>query len=119
MKKDSAKSTLLVITLGFLLIHLLFEQQWAIYVSLVVGILGAASDWAAGKIEWVWFQLGNVLSKIFPTILLPAIFYLVLSPLAMLSKLFTKDPLQLKNNSTSTFHEAQGGDVRKSMEKTW
>jgi ABC-type phosphate transport system permease subunit len=119
MKKDTSKSTILVITLGFIVIFLLLDQSWAIYTALGIGILGAASDWAASKIEWLWFKLAHVLSKIVPTILLTAIFYLFLFPISLFSKLFTNDPLLLKNNNKSTFKEAAKFDIKESMEKTW
>ena len=102
MKKDTSKSTILIITLGFVIISLMFNQKWAIYTALIIGILGAASDWAAIKIEWLWFKLAHILGKIVPTILLTAIFYLILFPVSLFSKLFTNDPLLLKNNYTTT-----------------
>lgn len=119
MKKDTSQSTLLVITLGFIVVFLLLKQEWAIYTALTIGIVGAASKWAATKIEWLWFKLAHVLSKIIPTVLMTAIFYLFLFPISLFSKLFTKDPLLLKNNNRSTFTEATKIDIKKSMEKTW
>ena len=119
MKKDTSKSTILIITLGFVIISLMFNQKWAIYTALIIGILGAASDWAAIKIEWLWFKLAHILGKIVPTILLTAIFYLILFPVSLFSKLFTNDPLLLKNNYTTTFKDITKMDVKKSMEKTW
>jgi hypothetical protein len=119
MKKDTSKSTILVITLGFIVVFLLLDQSWAIYTALGIGILGAASDWAASTIEWLWFKLAHVLSKIIPTILLTAIFYLFLFPFSVISRLFTNDPLMLKNNGHSTFKDVAIIDIKKSMEKNW
>jgi hypothetical protein len=119
MKKDTSKATILVITLGFLVVYVILKQQWALYTALSIGIVGAASNWAAVKIEWLWFKLSHVLSKIVPTILLAAIFYLFLFPISLFSKLFTKDPLLLKNSLQSTFRNVATVDIKKSMEKTW
>jgi len=119
MKKDSSQSTLLVITLGFIVVFLMFKQEWAIYTALMIGIIGAASEWAAIKIEWLWFKLAHILSKIIPTMLLTAIFYLFLFPISLFSKLSTKDPLLLKNNNRTTFKDIAKIDIKKSMEKTW
>lgn len=119
MKKDTSKSTILVITLGFIVVFLLLKQEFAIYTALTIGIVGAASEWAADKIEWLWFKLAHVLSKIIPTILLIAVFYLFLFPISLFSKLFTKDPLLLKNNNRTTFKDVPKIDIMKSMEKTW
>lgn len=119
MKKDTSKSTILVICIGFIIIFLLLKQQWAIYTALAIGILGALSDKVAVKIEMLWFMIANILSKIVPTILLTTIFYLILFPLALFSRLFTSDPLLLKNNYKTTFKEPEKIDTKKSMEKTW
>jgi ATP-dependent Zn protease len=119
MKKDTSQSTLLIITLGFIVVFLLLKQEWAIYTALSIGIIGTASKWAAAKIELLWFKLAHVLSKIVPTILLTTIFYLFLFPLSVFSKLFTKDPLLLKNSNRSTFRDVAKIDIKKSMEKTW
>ena len=119
MKKNIPQSTVLVITLGFILIFLWFKQEWAIYTALIIGIIGAVSEWAAIKIEWLWFMLAHVLSKIIPTVLLTAIFYLFLFPISLFSKLFTKDPLLLKNTNRTTFKDVAKIDIKKSMEKTW
>ena len=119
MKKDTSQSTILTITLGFIVVFLIFKQEWAIYTALIIGIIGTASKWTAIKIEWLWFKLAHVLSKIAPTILLTAIFYLFLFPISLFSKLFTKDPLLLKNTNRTTFKDVAKIDIKNSMEKTW
>ncbi|MDB5120080.1 MAG: rane protein [Sphingobacteriales bacterium] len=119
MKKDTSKSTILIISLGFVIIFLVFNQKWAIYTALIIGLIGAFSDWAADKIEWLWFKLSLILSKIIPTILLAIVFYIFLFPFSLISKFFTNDPLLLRNNYNSTFTDVMKNDVRKSMEKTW
>jgi hypothetical protein len=119
MKKDTSGNTVLIITIGFIVVFLLFKQEWAIFTSLAVGIVGAASKWAAAKIEWLWFKLAHILSKIIPTILLTAVFYLFLFPISLFSKIFTKDPLLLKNNNNTTFKDIIKVDMKESMKKTW
>lgn len=119
MKKGTSESTILVITLGFVIVFLLFNQKWAIYTALIIGLIGALSNYAANKIEWLWFKLSLILSKIIPTVLLAAIFYLFLFPISLISKIFTKDPLLLNNNYRSTFKDVKKIDIKKSMEKTW
>lgn len=119
MKKDTSQSTLLVITLGFIVVFLMFKQEWAIYTALIIGVIGVAFEWTAIKIEWFWFKLAQILSKIIPAVLLTAIFYLFLFPVSLFSKLFTKDPLLLKNTNRSTFIDVANLDIKKSMEKTW
>jgi len=119
MKKDTSKSTVLVISMGFLALFLIFEFKWAGYLSLLVGCIGALSDTLSQKIEWFWMKLSLVLSYIVPTILLTIIFYCILFPIALLSKLFTKDPLLLSAKYDSYFVKVDKSMDKKSMENIW
>jgi len=119
MKRDTSKSTMLVISMGFLIIYLLFSLQWAVIVSLAVGLIGIVSSALSKKIEWAWMKLTRILSYIIPSILLGIIFYLFLFPLSLLSKLFTKDPLMLSNKYSTYFVNVEKTFDKSSMEKSW
>ena len=119
MKKDTTKSTILVISMGFLVLHLAFSWHWAVIVSVTVGITGIVSSYLSGKIEWVWIKLSQLLSCVIPNILLSIVFYLFLFPISLLSKLFTKDPLMLSNKYDSYFIDVNKEMNKKSFKKTW
>jgi hypothetical protein len=119
-KTDTSKSTILVICMGFLVIFLVFHVKWALYVSLGVGVLAIASSFISQKIEWGWNMLSKVLGYIVPNILLSAIFFLFLFPIALLSKLFAKkDPLMLSPKYDSYFVDMNTQMDKKAFEKTW
>ena len=120
IKKTDPIKTVLVISIGFLVIFLFTEWKWALYVSLVVGLAGIISNFLAEKIDFVWMKLAWVLSFIIPNILLSGVFYLVLFPVSTLSKIFgTKDPLSLKNTRDSLFNNSDKTFKPDSFEKTW
>lgn len=119
MKKDTSKSTMLVISMGFLVIYLLFAWQWAVTVSLVVGLLGIVSSTLSSIIEGAWLKLARILSYIIPSVLLTIIFYLILFPLSLISKLFTKDPLMLSNKYNTYFVNIEKSFDKRSLEKIW
>ena len=117
--KDTFK-TILVITIGMLLIHLIFSQDWALYLAVFIGLSAIISTFLATKIEWAWMKLAWVLSKIIPNIILALIFYLVLTPVALLSRLFGEpDPLKLKNNSDSIYRHSNKVFEKSTFEKPW
>jgi ABC-type dipeptide/oligopeptide/nickel transport system permease subunit len=95
MKIDTSKSTILVISMGFLVLHLLFSWQWAVLISLLVGVIGITSPYLSGKIESIWMKFAKILGYIIPNVLLSIVYYLFLFPISALSKLFNKDPLML------------------------
>jgi len=112
--------TVLTITLGFLVFYIISKQNWALLTSLLVGLSGLISTFLATKIEWLWFKLSWLLSKIVPNILLGIIFYLFLFPVALLSRAFgKKDPLCLKNNYNSLFKDVNKSFHQESFENPW
>ncbi len=119
MEKDTSKSTILIISMGFLIIHLLFLWHWAAIVALIVGVIGIASSRLSRIIECAWMKLSRFLSYVIPNILLSIIFFLFLFPLSLLSKLFTKDPLMLSNKYDSYFIDINKEIDEKCFEKMW
>ncbi len=105
--------------MGFLVVHLVYSWQWAVIVSLVVGIVGVVSPFLSRKIEWAWMKLAKVLGYIVPNILLSVVFFFVLFPISLLSKIFTKDPLMLSKNKETYFVDINKEMDKKNIEKTW
>lgn len=119
-KSSSPASTVLVITVGFGVLFFITKQNWLLHFALIVGVLGAISDFIAYKIDWIWTKIGWILSKIVPTIVLSLVFYLILTPTAFLSRIFGKhDPLDLKNQAVSLFKSKSSTFSKESFEKPW
>jgi hypothetical protein len=119
MKSDTSKTTMLTISMGFLIVHLVSSWQWAIIVALAVGIIGILSDTLSARIEIVWMKLAKFLSYVIPTILLGIVFYCVLLPFSLMSKLFVKDPLMLSGDYPSYFVPANREMQKQDFEKPW
>jgi len=116
---DTSK-TILVITVGFLVIYAFKQWQWAFWTAIAIGGLSILSSYLAKKIAWLWLQLGNILGMIVPKIILSLIFFLILFPVALLSKIFgKKDTLQLKNTASSLFKTVNKTFDAASFEKPW
>ena len=110
---------MLIISMGFLVLYLIKEWHWAVIVSLSVGIIGIISPFLSRKIEWGWMKLGKLLGYIVPNILLSIVFYLVLFPLSLLSRIFSKDPLMLSKDHETYFVDVEKEMDRKDFEKIW
>ena len=118
-KTDPVK-TVLTITVGFVAVYLFADWNAAVYIALIVGLAGVFSKFLAEKIDFLWMKLAWVLSLIVPNILLSAVFYLVLFPVSVLSKIFgAKDPLLLRNTRDSLFRDSKKDFDKESFEKTW
>lgn len=119
MKKDTSKSTILIISMGFLVLYLVFYLKWAVIVSLIVGVIGIISPFLSTKIEWVWMKLAQLLEYFIPNVLLSIVFFLFLFPISLLSKLFTKDPLMLSKKYKTYFININREIDKKSFENIW
>lgn len=119
-KKNNPSKTVLTISVGFGLIFLFLGHKWALYFALTIGVLGIISDKISFFIDLLWMRLAKILSFIVPNIVLTAIFFLFLFPIAILQKLFSnKNTLQLKNNTTSLWLNTTEKITKSSFEKMW
>ncbi len=119
-KPKNNSQTILVITIGFLIIYMINENNIFLYISLVVGIIGIVSGFLTSKIVWVWDKITWLLSKIMPNVLLTIVFYLLLFPVAILSRIFGNyDVLSLKNNKPTLFKGTNKSFTKAHFEKPW
>jgi hypothetical protein len=116
---NNYKSTLTIV-IGFTLLSNYFHYQPLLIIAICVGLVAIFSEKANDKIIWAWNKLAEVLGLIMPNVLLTIVFYLFLTPLALLSRINNKkNPLQLKNNTNSTFISQRKQFTPESLEKIW
>ncbi len=122
MKSKTNQPTMTVLTIctalcGF---YFLYHQKWMILAEFLIGIFSILFEFVRNGIDFLWQKLIKFLSLIVPNILLSAVFYLFLFPIALLSKLFgKKDPLLLKNPTKTTFVEVNRNYSPSNFEKLW
>ena len=85
-----------VLILGFVLLFFIFRWNGFLWIGGLLGIPGLTSLSLRTYILKGWYKLGSVLGFINSRIILGAIFYLILTPIALLSRIFSKDKMQLK-----------------------
>lgn len=118
--KSNPVKTMLTISIGFLVVFIITKLNWALLIALVVGLIGLFSSFLSKQIEFLWTKLAWFLGLIVPNILLSAIFYLFLFPIAVLSKIFGKnDSFKLKNNADTVFVSSNKEFDKNSFEKPW
>jgi len=106
MKREKNLETMLVITVGMLVLYFVFrEKTWAnnlLIASLVIGLIA--------------HYLGTFNSYV----LLSIIFFVFLTPVAFLFKLTRKDSLKLKAQKNGTVYEERNHlYVAKDVENVW
>jgi hypothetical protein len=121
-KRTHAQSSVLVISMGFLVIFFLKDWLWAAWISLAIGIMGVLSSFLTKIIDYLWMSLAKALGWFMPKILLGLVFYLVLFPVSVLAGLFgRKDFLQLKlkSDTASTYSSFNRNIDKNYFEKPW
>gem|GEM_PF-332640 len=71
-------------------------------VAVAFVLLGFVAPKVLRPLNWLWFQLGQLLGKIVSPIVLGAIFYLLLTPVSLVTRLFGRDELRLKRKASQT-----------------
>lgn len=118
--KSNPHLTSLTITAGFLVVYFTLQVDWALWVAFAVSVLTIVSTQIGLIIEKIWFKLSEILGFIMPKILLSVIFYLILFPIAVLSRIFgNKDPLKLSNPENSNFYTIEKTFSKKDFEQPW
>ena len=95
--------THLVMALGFWVIAWFLELQWLEYTAIGLGGLFIAIPSVGNRIVWLWYRLAFVLSLVVNPVVLGAVYWLFISPIALLFRLFGNDPLQKKAPSQSNY----------------
>lgn len=97
-----------------------FHKEVLLYVAVMLSLMGAFSLLITKWIDFGWMKLAWLLGAIVPRIILSVIFYVLLTPIALLSRIFgDQDPLWLKKRTDSFFKVRVGEIEKSSFEKPW
>jgi hypothetical protein len=123
MKTEKYKSLLVMVT-GFLVLYFVFRNKPAgayfLYTAIIVGLLGSFIPIAGDWIVKGWYKLAEGLGWINSRILLGAVFFLLLTPIALVYRIFAKNPLKLKKGSdASLFDERNHKFTAEDLENPW
>ena len=96
--------SVIAVLILLLLIYLKYQNDILLWFALVLVLCGFLFKPARLFIDYIWIGIAKVLGAIVPRIILTVFYYFILTPVALLSKLFTKtDLLKLKKPKDSSF----------------
>tara|TARA_Y100000590_G_C15227235_1_gene828634 strand:- start:117 stop:497 length:381 start_codon:yes stop_codon:yes gene_type:complete len=78
-------------------------RWWSITISIIFLFLGSINSNILTPLNKSWIKLGELLGKIIAPIVMAIIYFVVITPIAIILKLFKKDLLKLKSNSSNTY----------------
>tara|TARA_B110000971_G_C19677667_1_gene349617 strand:- start:136 stop:516 length:381 start_codon:yes stop_codon:yes gene_type:complete len=109
INKSSNKSFGIVFFIVFIIIAfwpLLNSETyrlWAIPISLIFLILGLSNSKLLTPLNVLWFKFGILLGKIASPVMMGIIFFVIVTPIAIIMRLLKKDLLNLKFNKNNSY----------------
>ena len=85
------------------IIHSEELRIWSLIIATLFLFLGAINSKILNPLNFLWLKFGIYLGKIISPLIMGIIFFLVVTPIGLLMKMFKKDLLNLKYNSKKTY----------------
>ena len=85
------------------LIHGEQIRVWSLVIAFIFLILGMLNSKILTPLNTVWFKFGLFLGKIVSPIVMGIIFFLIVTPISIVMKIFGKDLLNLKYNNQKSY----------------
>ena len=90
---------------------------WSLIISLIFLVLGLLNSNLLSPLNKLWFKFGLFLGKIISPIIMGIIFFLVVTPIAVIMRLLKKDLLNLKFKENTTYWINKSGPKSKMKNK--
>ena len=119
IKISSNRSFGIVFFIVFLLIALypLLKDNdlriWSLVISFIFLILGLINSKILTPLNRLWFKFGLLLGKFISPLIMGIIFFIVVTPIGIIMRLFKKDLLNLKYNKKETYWIDKSGPKSK------
>ena len=78
-------------------------RVWSLIISLIFLILGLLNSKILAPLNKLWFKFGIFLGKIISPLIMGIIFFLVVTPIGLIMRIFGKDVLNLKYNKNQSY----------------
>ena len=109
MKINSNKSFGIVFFVVFLIIAfypLLVDgsvRVWSLIISIIFLVLGLLNSRLLTPLNKIWIRFGLLLGRIVSPLVMSIIFFVVVTPIGLIMRIFNKDLLNLKFNNDKSY----------------
>ena len=88
-------------------------RVWSLVISLIFLVLGLLNSKLLLPLNKIWFKFGILLGKIVSPLIMAIIFFLVVTPIALVMRMLRKDVLNLKFNTKKSYWIEKNGPKSK------
>ncbi|MBK8950641.1 MAG: hypothetical protein IPM68_17825 [Flavobacteriales bacterium] len=117
--EERTDASMLAITTGFLVLHFIFHKPWMLVVAVCAGLIGLLLPPLARLVHRGWMKLALALGWFNGRVLLSAVFFALLTPIALLRRLGRSDGLALRKPTGSVWTVRDHTYVAKDLETPW
>ncbi len=78
-------------------------RVWSAIISLIFLVLGSLNSKILAPLNKLWFKFGIFLGKIISPLIMGMIFFLIVTPIGLVMRIFGKDLLRLKKDNSNTY----------------
>jgi hypothetical protein len=119
MNVTREKDTIITIVVGCILLERIFAIPGLLVAAIIIGVIGITSDKLTHWIHRAWFFLADMLGFVMSKVILGTLFFVVLLPVAFVSKIFRKDVLMTRRGYPSYFVEKNIVFEPKDLKNPW
>ena len=121
MKKIKVLENLLILSAASLVGYFIFKKDWFLPASFCFLILGVIGGRTAYWIAYGWDKFAGLMGRVNSKIILTLVFYLFLTPMSFLFRLFNREAAGDFTDKTrkTQFKDRAGAFSRESFEKPW
>ena len=120
VRSDSeTPKTQLVIVVGLLVLAAIFDDEDIAYISLAIGLTCLVIPPLGHWIVWAWYKLALILSNVMNPLVLGIVFFIFITPIAFLFRIFGNDPMRLQDNKGSMYELREKTYTKEDLEKPW
>ena len=88
-------------------------RVWSAITSLIFLMLGLLNSKILSPLNKLWFKFGFFLGKIISPLIMGIIFFIIVTPIGLIMRLFGKDVLNLKYNKNHSYWIEKNGPKSK------
>ena len=78
-------------------------RVWSLIIAIIFLVLGLINSKILTPLNKLWFKFGILLGRIVSPIIMGIIFFLVVTPIALIMRIISKDLLNLKFNKEKSY----------------
>lgn len=76
---------------------------WLIVIGVVVGAIGLTGTRLALPFYWLWLGIAFLMGNIMSRVIITAVYFLIFTPIGLVSRAVGRDPLQLKKPDVESY----------------